>query len=181
MQRTLSIAIALASMLAAGCSVREAAAPALREPDVVFAPTPMALVAEMLAMAEVGPGDVVYDLGCGDGRIAIAAARDHGARAVCVEIDPEIVREARENGRRAGLRDRVEVRHADLFETDLSGATVVTLYLLEELNLRLRPKLQRELPNGARVVSQTFDMGDWPPDERAPASGTIIYLWRIAR
>lgn len=178
MQRVASIAIA-ASLVVAGCTVRELGRADLREPDVVFAPTPMALVAAMLTMAEVGPDDVVYDLGCGDGRIPIAAARDHGARAVCVEIDPALVREARARVRRAGLEDRVEVRHADLFETDLSDATVVTLYLLDDLNLRLRPKLQRELRPGARVVSQTFAMGDWTPDEWARASGTVVYLWRI--
>jgi len=180
MQRLASVVIAAACLLAAGCAVRESA-PALRAPDVVFEPTPMDVVAAMLQMAEVGPDDVVYDLGCGDGRIPIAAARDHGARAVCVEIDPELVREAREAARRAGVEERVEVRHADLFETDLSGATVVTLYLLDDLNLKLRPKLRRELPDGARVVSHTFSMGDWEPDRWARVGGTVVYLWRIAK
>jgi|SRR5690606_10252241 len=180
MPRLASVVIATAGLLAGGCAARESA-PVLREPDVVFAPTPSDVVAAMLQMADVGPGDVVYDLGCGDGRIPIAAARDHGARAVCVEIDPELVRRARERVRRAGLQDRVEVRHADLFETDLSGATVVTLYLLDDLNLRLRPKLRRELPHGARVVSHTFSMGDWEPDEWARVGGTVVYLWRIAK
>jgi precorrin-6B methylase 2 len=178
MQRVLAIAIA--SLLAIGCAARDAAR-TLREPDVVFVPTPPSVVATMLSMAEVGPDDVVYELGCGDGRIAIAAARDHGARSVCVEIDPERVREARANVQRAGLRDRVEVRHADLFETDVTEATVVTLYLLEELNLALRPRLQRELRDGARIVSQSFGMGDWPPEASARVGGTVVHLWRIAK
>jgi cyclopropane fatty-acyl-phospholipid synthase-like methyltransferase len=181
MQRVLLIVIASASLVAAACDTREVAAQTLRDPDVVFVPTPTRVVNQMLSMADVGPNDVVYDLGCGDGRIAIAAARDHGARAVCVDIDPQRVREARENVRRAGVQDRVEVRHADLFQTDLSEATVVTLYLLESLNMKLRPKLQRELPDGARVVSQSFSMGDWQPEARASVNGTPVYLWRISK
>jgi len=153
----------------------------LRDPDVIFVPTPEPVVQRMLTMANVGPNDVVYDLGCGDGRIAIAAARDFGARSVCVDIDPKRIEEATENVRKAGVEDRVEVRHADLFQVDLSPATVVTLYLLESLNEKLRPKLKRELRDGARVVSQSFSMGDWQPAATDSVSGTPVYLWKIEK
>lgn len=172
--------------LASGCDkatqAEEQQAGVDREPDVIFVPTPAPVVQEMLRMAEVGPDDVVYDLGCGDGRIPIAAVRDFGARsAVCVDIDPERIREARANVEEAGLEDRIEVRHADMFEVDTSPATVVTLYLLPELNLRLRPKLQRELRDGARIVSQSFDMGDWEPAAQASVEGTSVFLWRVEK
>lgn len=158
----------------------EARVPA-RDPDVVFVPTPEPVVEAMLTMAEVGERDVVYDLGCGDGRIAIAAVRDFGAKeAVCIDIDPQRVREARANVKRAGLEERVEIRQGDLFEADLSKPTVVTLYLLRSLNLKLRPKLQRQLEAGSRVVSQSFDMGDWEPDEEREVDDHTVYLWRIA-
>jgi SAM-dependent methyltransferase len=153
-----------------------------RPPDVVFVPTPEAVVEAMLSMAAVGKNDIVYDLGCGDGRIAIAAVRDFGAKkAVCVDIDPQRVREARANVKRAGLEKRVEIRQGDLFQTDLSEPTVVTLYLLRSLNLKLRPKLQEELRVGSRIVSQSFDMGDWEPEEKAEVEDHSVYLWRIAK
>jgi precorrin-6B methylase 2 len=154
------------------------AQPAERAPDVVFVPTPEPVVERMLTMARVGPKDIVYDLGCGDGRIPIAAVRDFQAtKAVCVDIDPQRVREARANVKEAGVEDRVEVIEGDLFEQDLSEATVVTLYLLETLNLKLRPKLHAELRPGARVVSQSFAMGDWKPDETSTIAGKPVYLW----
>jgi tRNA A58 N-methylase Trm61 len=153
--------------------------PAQREPDVIFVPTPEPVVAGMLRLAGVGPADVVYDLGSGDGRIVVAAARDFGARAVGIDIDPVRVREARERVSRAGVADRVEIRQGDLFEVDLSEATVVTLYLLESLNLKLRPKLQAELRPGTRVVSQTFGMGNWKPDAQTQVNGTSLYMWII--
>ena len=153
-----------------------------RKPDVVFVPTPEPVVEKMLSMAKVGPNDIVYDLGCGDGRIPIAAVRDFGAKAgVCIDIDPERIKEARANVKRAGLENKVEVRHADMFKVDTSPATVVTLYLLEELNVRLRPKLQRELRNGARIVSQSFSMGDWTPVAQARVDGRPVYLWTITK
>jgi SAM-dependent methyltransferase len=152
-----------------------------RSPDVIFVPTPEPVVKRMLEMANVGPNDVVYDLGCGDGRIVVAAARDFGARGVCIDIDPKRIEEARANVREAGVEDRVEVRQADLFEVDLSPATVVTLYLLESLNLKLRPKLQRELRAGARVVSQSFSMGDWKPQRQEQVEGKPVYLWTIRK
>jgi len=133
----------------------------------------------MLRLANVGRDDVVYDLGCGDGRIVIAAARQFGARGVGVDIDPQRVREARENAQRAGVADRVRFLRQDLFETDIREATVVTLYLLDELNMRLRPKLLRELRPGTRIVSHNFDMGDWKPQKRLRVEGRRIYLWVV--
>jgi precorrin-6B methylase 2 len=153
-----------------------------RQPDVIFVPTPEPVVKKMLTMAKIGPNDVVYDLGCGDGRIPIAAVRDFGAKAgVCIDIDPERIKEARANVKRAGLENKVEVRHADMFKVDTSPATVVTLYLLEQLNVRLRPKLQRELRNGARIVSQSFRMGDWKPIAQAEVDDRPVYLWTITK
>lgn len=145
--------------------------------------TPPAVVEEMLKVSKVTKEDVVYDLGCGDGRIVIAAAKRYGARGVCVEIDPARIKEARENAEKAGVADRVEFVQQDLFETDLSRATVVTLFLMKSLNLRLRPKLLRELKPGARVVSHAFDMGDWKPTKQVEVNrgGTWgkVYYWVI--
>ena len=153
--------------------------------DVPYVQTPHEVVAQMLRLADVGRNDVVYDLGSGDGRLVIAAARDFGARGVGVEIDPRLVAQSVESARRAGVGDRVTFREQDLFQTDLADATVVTLYLSPALNLRLRPKLLRELRAGARIVSHDFDMGDWPParalriDVRERASQ--VYLWVVPK
>ncbi len=133
-------------------------------PDVEFVPTPQIVVMEMLKMAGVTKDDVVYDLGCGDGRIVITAAKEFGARGVGVDIDPYLIKVCNENARKAGVTDRVKFLEQDLFQTDISEATVVTLYLLEELNLKLRPKLLNELKPGTRIISHDFDMGDWKPD-----------------
>jgi len=135
-----------------------------KEPDVPFVPTPDKVVSEMLKMAQVSKDDVLYDLGCGDGRIVITAARNFGCRGVGIDIDPERIRESRENAIEAGVSDRVQFIQMDLFEAEISEATVVTLYLLSEVNLRLRPKLLRELNPGTRVVSHEFSMGKWEPD-----------------
>ena len=151
----------------------------LRGPDVIFVPTPNEIVDAMLKMAGVTKNDTVYDLGCGDGRIVITAAQKFGARGVGVDIDPNRVAEATENVKKAGVAGRVKIVRGDLFETDLSPASVVTLYLLTELNLKLRPKLLRELQPGTRVVSHAFSMGDWKPERTAEISGTTVYLWRI--
>jgi hypothetical protein len=133
-----------------------------RAPDVPYVPTPQAVVDRMLQIANVNSNDVVYDLGSGDGRIPITAVRQFRAkRAVGVDINPERVREANQNAQQANLTDRVEFRQQDLFETDLRNASVVTLYLLPDVNLRLRPKLLSELRPGTRIVSHAFDMGDW--------------------
>ena len=156
-------------------------APPARKPDVVFMPTPPEIVTEMLKLAGVSKDDVVYDLGSGDGRIVIAAAKEFGARGVGVEISPKLVEEARANAEKAGVSDRVRFVEQDLFEADLREATVVTLYLLPELNLKLRPKLLRELRPGARIVSHLFDMEDWKPDRtfERPEDETTVYLWVV--
>ncbi len=155
----------------------DAQAPA---PDVVYIPTPRAVVTAMLQMARVGAGDVVYDLGSGDGRIVIAAVKDFGARrGVGIEIDQARVREADVNARRAGVSDRVTFLQANIFDTDLRDATVVALYLLPSVNLALRPKLLRELKPGTRIVSHAFDMGDWAPAETRIVDGRAVYSWTM--
>jgi SAM-dependent methyltransferase len=146
-----------------------------------FEPTPAAAVRAMLEMANVGPDDVVYDLGSGDGRIAIAAAREFGARAVGIEIDPALVARAREAAQNAGVAGRVEFRQGDMYVADIAGATVVTLFLNPRPNLKLRPKLQSSLPPGARIVSYVWDMGDWEPEAVQTIDGRRILLWRISR
>jgi SAM-dependent methyltransferase len=150
-----------------------------RRPDVVYVPTPTAVVNEMLRLANVKSTDLVYDLGSGDGRIVIAAAKRRGARGVGIDIDPQRVQEANENAQKAGVSDRVQFRQQDLFQTDFSNASVVTLYLLPELNLRLRPKLLRELKPGTRVVSHAFDMGDWKPNKVVEVDGRTVYYWVV--
>jgi len=159
------------------------APPALRAPDVRYEPTPMEVVHVMLRLAQVTPGDVVYDLGCGDGRIVITAAREFGARGVCVDIDPARIIESRENARQANVIDRIRFINEDLFTTDLADATVVTLFLSAELNLAVRPKLQRELKRGTRIVSHWHHMGDWKPQEsvrvRSGGRESPVYLWTV--
>ncbi len=145
------------SLTAAACS-------ASRGPDVIYLPSAADVVTRMLALVRVDSTDVVYDLGCGDGRIVIAAAKQHGARGVCVDINPSLISASRRNADTAGVRGRIEFRQADLFETDLSTATVVALYLSPALNERLRPKLFREIRPGSRIVSHNFGMGEWRPD-----------------
>jgi SAM-dependent methyltransferase len=173
------LAIVVAAGLALPHAAQDAAlAPPARVPDVIYVPTPEAVVDAMLDMARVGKDDVVYDLGCGDGRIVIEAAKRGAKRAVGVDIDPERIAEARANAKEAGVGDKVEFVEGDLFETDLKGATVVTLYLLPDLNLRLRPKLL-ELPRGTRVVSHAFDMGDWKPERTRTVEGKHVYLWTV--
>lgn len=149
------------------------------DPDVPYVATPQHVVDRMLELAEVTEDDVVYDLGSGDGRIVITAAREYGARGVGVEIDSQRVETARENAREAGVEDLVEFRQGDLFEADISEATVVTLYLLPSVNLKLRPKLFEELAPGTRVVSHDFDMDGWEPDETETLGSDTIYLWSI--
>jgi SAM-dependent methyltransferase len=168
-------AAGLAGLLALGCSARG--------PDVIYLASAADVVTRMLDVARVGPEDVVYDLGCGDGRIVIAAAR-RGARGVCVAIDPSLVARSRHNADTAGVTDRIEFRHADMFETDLGSATVVALYLSPALNVRLRPKLFREVRPGTWVVSHNFPMGDWMPDTVVRVtwpSGTTsaVQAWQV--
>jgi SAM-dependent methyltransferase len=146
---------------------------------VRYEPTAMPVVRQMLQLAAVGPQDIVYDLGSGDGRIPITAAKDFGARGVGIEIDPDLVARAQANARAAGVQDRVEFRLGDMFVADLLHATVVTLFLHPEPNLRLRPRLQTDLPRGARIVSYMWDMGDWLPDDEQRVGRRSIFLWRI--
>lgn len=153
------------------------------KPDVPYVPTPQAVVEQMLALANVTGDDVIYDLGSGDGRITIAAAQKYGTRGVGVDINPQRVEEANENARKAGVIDRVEFRQQDLFETDISEATVVTLYLLPDINLKLRPKLFEELKPGTRIVSHDFSMGKWEPQRvvqvQSPVRQHTIYYWVV--
>ena len=168
--------LALLPLLAAAC----AHVPGQEVPDVR---TPLVVVNEMLRLAAVTADDIVYDLGSGDGRIVIAAARDRGARGVGFEIDPDLVAQATERARRLGLAERVTFHQDDLFKADLREATVVTLYLSPDLNRRLRPKLLEELRPGSRIVSHNFDMGDWTPTRTIQVTsneGThTLYLWVV--
>jgi cyclopropane fatty-acyl-phospholipid synthase-like methyltransferase len=152
----------------------------LRRPDIHWVPTPPAVVDAMLKLADVKPTDVVYDLGCGDGVIVTTAAQKYGAKAVGIDIDPQRVKEATERAQKMGVSDKVEIRKGDLFEADIKDATVVTLYLLRSLNMKLLPKLQKELKPGTRIVSQSFDMGEsWPPDKQIEVNGYNVYMWTV--
>jgi len=166
-------------LLAAGWSGC-ARVPGVEVPDVR---TPPEVVTEILRLARVGPDDVVYDLGSGDGRIVIAAARDFGARGVGIELDPALVVESAKNARRARVTERAQFFLQDIFEADISGATVVTLYLSPDLNLRLRPKLLSQLKPGSRIVSHDFPIGDWPPASvvkfKGPERTHVLSLWIV--
>jgi SAM-dependent methyltransferase len=155
------------------------ALPSRRSPDVIFVPTPNEVVDKMLEMAKVTAKDIVYDLGCGDGRIVITAAQKYGVRAVGVDIDPQRIKEATANASAAKVTDKVRFIEGDLFEADIGEATVVTLYLLTRLNEKLKPKLLKDLKPGTRVVSHAFDMGDWAPEAKAQVGASNVYLWRI--
>ncbi len=169
----------LAAPVLGQAEVEEELKPA-RAPDVPYVPTPQEVVDKMLEMGQVSEGDVVYDLGCGDGRIVITAAKRHGARGVGVDINPQRIVESNANAKAAGVTDRVEFRTEDLFEMkDLAKADVVTLYLLPSVNIKLRPKLLAELKPGTRVVSHAFDMDDWQPEQETTVDGRSVYLWII--
>jgi predicted RNA methylase len=147
---------------------------------VIFVPTPHEVVDAMLKVAKVGKGDVLYDLGSGDGRIPITTAQKYGiARGIGIDINPERIKEANENLAKSGVEERVRFVNADLFESDLSQATVITLYLLPELNLKLLPKLLKELKPGTRIVSHAFDMGSWKPEQALKVDGRSLYFWTI--
>jgi SAM-dependent methyltransferase len=171
------------ALLMAGLWVSACAQPRSKKPDVEYVPTPHHVVAEMLRLVEMKPTDVVYDLGCGDGRVVITAAQQYRARGVGVDIDPKRIRESRANARKASVLDRVKFLQQDLFNTDIREATVVTLYLLPQLNRQLRPKLLSDLRPGTRVVSHDFDMGEWHPDKviYVPASTYehSVFYWVI--
>jgi predicted O-methyltransferase YrrM len=161
-----------------------APSPKLRVPDVVYVPTPPEVVQQMLAIAKVNSNDILYDLGSGDGRIPITAAQQYQVRrATGIDINPDLIREATENAQKAGVSDRVQFLNQDLFTSDFRDATVVTLYLLPQLNVKLRPQLFSQLKPGTRIVSHDFDMGDWKPDRTVQVNrnGRIhnVYLWTI--
>lgn len=154
-----------------------------REPDVPYVPTPNEVVVRMLELAKVQKGDVLYDLGSGDGRIVITAAQKYGTKGTGIDINPERISEANANAQKAGVTDKVQFRQQDLFKTDLSDATVVTLYLLPDINLKLRPQLFRQLKPGTRIVSHDFDMGDWKPERvvqvQGPTRQHTLYYWVV--
>jgi ribosomal protein L11 methylase PrmA len=155
--------------------------------DVPYLPTTEDAVPEMLKLANVKSTDIVYDLGCGDGRIVIAAAKTYGAHGVGIDLNPDRIQEAKENARKAGVEDLVRFEQNDLFKADIHEATVVTLFLLNTVNMRLRPKLLRELKPGTRIVSNTFKMGDWTPDQEVTVQGATenapfsrkLFLWLV--
>lgn len=181
--RCFAVALAV-SLVMPAASVYAQAAPqeaATRRPDVIFVPTPEEVVEAMLQVANVTKNDIVYDLGCGDGRIPVAAALKYGASAVCIDIDPQRTKEANENVAKNKVGDKVKVMNADLFATDISPATVVTLYLLPSLNVKLMPKLMKELKPGTRIVSHAFDMGDWKPEKELDVNGRKVYFWTIPK
>lgn len=151
----------------------------LRQPDVPYEPSTPEIVDAMLKIAGVARTDVVYDLGCGDGRIVIEAAKRFGTRGVGIDIDPKRIAEARENARIAGVSRLVQFRNEDLFEADIRPATVVMLYLWPEVNIKLRPKLLRDLKPGTRIVSHSHDMDKWKPEKETEAGGDKIYFWTI--
>ena len=183
--RRLLVLVALVLGVFAGVDAQRACAQAApnRGPDVAYDPTPHNVVAQMLSLAQVREGDVVYDLGCGDGRIVIAAAKQAGARGVCVDIDPVRIGESRANAESAGAQARIRFIEQDLFTTDIGEATVVVLFLSPDVNLKLRPKLWRELRPGTRVISYVHDMGGWQPRQAIKVQGRLgerdLYLWTI--
>lgn len=191
MLQLLTIAIAINSLVFVGCTQQRRFGTdnqtdftpnvriLQRQLDVPYVPTPQLVVERMLEIAKVDRQDLVYDLGSGDGRLVITAAQKYGARGVGIDINPRRIQEAKANAKEAGVTDLVEFRQQDLFETDLSNATVVTLYLLPAVNLKLRPKLLKELKPGTRIVSHAFDMGDWKPQKVERASGRTIYYWVV--
>lgn len=150
-----------------------------RMPDVPYVPTRQSVVDAMLKLAEVSEDDIIYDLGCGDGRIVITAAKKYGATGTGIDINPERIEEANKNAREAGVTDKVRFIEGDLFEEDFSPATVVTLYLLPTVNQKLRPKLLEQLKPGTRIVSHAFDMGDWEPEQTIEVDGSKIYFWTV--
>lgn len=146
--------------------------------DVPYVPTRQTVVNSMLKMANVKKGDVLYDLGCGDGRIVVTAAKNFGAIGKGFDIDPQRIEEANANAKKAGVSDKVKFVNANLFDTDLSKATVITMYLLPDVNMKLRPKILALKP-GTRIVSHAFDMGDWKPDRTEVVDGATIHFWTV--
>jgi SAM-dependent methyltransferase len=168
--------LTIASVSLAAAAAAQSRTPSL---DIHYVPTPTAVVDTMLRLAQVSAEDVVYDLGSGDGRIVTTAAQRYGARGVGVELDPELVRRARADAVKAGVDSKVTFSQEDLFKTDLSGASVVTLYLSPSINLRLESKLKRELRPGSRVISHRFPIGTWTPEQDVVVDGTHVFFWTI--
>ncbi len=170
-RHSIALALLLGILCAGGFAFAEG------DPDIFYVPTPQYVVNEMLEIAGTNKDDLVYDLGCGDGRFVITAAKKYGARGIGIDIDPERIQESAANARRSGVADRVKFIEADLFKTDFRQATIVALYLLPDLNLRLRPTLFKELKPGTRIVSHDFDMNDWEPDVKGKLGKSLYYLW----
>ncbi len=181
MKRRTAIGVSTLAPVVAASELLEQEKRPLRPPDVRYEPSTEAISRAILKLAKVTGKDVVYDLGCGDGRIVIMAVREFGARAVGIDIDPERIKESKENAKRAGVEHRAKFLNEDLFEADISQATVVTLYLWPWVNLKLMPKLLRELRPGTRVVSHSHDMGEWRPEKSIRVEGDEIHLWTIPK
>ncbi len=147
--------------------------------DVPYVPTPMDVVEAMLDLGKVGKNDVVYDLGCGDGRIVVTAAKKYGATGIGVDLNPERIKEANENAKEKGVEKKVKFYEGNLFDFDFSKASVLTLYLLPDVNLQLKPKILAEMKPGSRGVSDAFDMGDWKPDKQISVDGGTVYMWTV--
>ena len=147
--------------------------------DVPYVPTPMDVVEAMLDLGKVGKNDVVYDLGCGDGRIVVTAAKKYGATGIGVDLNPERIKEANENAKEKGVEKKLKFDEGNLFDFDFSKASVLTLYLLPDVNLQLKPKILAEMKPGSRVVSHAFDMGDWKPDKQISVDGRTVYMWTV--
>ena len=187
MLNTQAIRVAALGLLVWAASGAQKAAAPPRDPDVPYVPTTPEAVEAMLRLGQVKKADLLYDLGCGDGRIVIAAAKNFGARGVGIDIDPQRIKEARENAKRAGVEDLVRFELGDLFEAKFGDATVVTLFLLPRINLKLKPKLLEQLKPGTRVVSNTFDMGEWKAEKEAAVDNEDFdtglsrkfFLWTI--
>lgn len=183
----MKLIITTAAMLMAGSAIEPSpgpipvAAQESRAPDVIYVPTPPEVVEAMLEMAQVRDGDVLYDLGSGDGRIPIAAVKRAKVKATGIDIDPQRIAEANANAKAQGVEGKVTFKQADLFASDFSDASVVTLYLLDSLNEKLRPKLLAELKPGTRIVSHAFRMGEWEPDKTQDVNGRTIYFWTVPK
>ena len=185
LRRTTIACILTGAILAVSAALAQSSQPR-REPDVPYVPTTEEAVQAMLKLADVTKNDVLYDLGCGDGRIVIAAAKSYGTRGVGIDINPVRIAEAKENARKAGVENLVRFEENDLFQSDIHEATVVSLFLLTSVNLKLRPKLLQDLKPGTRIVSNTFDMGDWVPEKEFTVEGPEdaylsrrLFLWKI--
>jgi SAM-dependent methyltransferase len=184
--RARGVVLCAAASVALGlgaAGAQDAAFPAILKKDVPYVPTPPEVVQRMIELAGVKSGDVLYDLGCGDGRIVIAAVKIAGVRGVCVDIDPARIADSKRNAAAAGVSDRIRFVEGDLFKVPFADATVMTLYLMPDVNLRLRPRLLSELKPGTRIVSHAFDMGDWTPEQRVVVDlqpqSYVLYRWTI--